>query len=317
MCAATVLGEIGVPLGGRGDCPLRLCEKAGFGSATAHRHGTASGRSRAQPTFEGSRWTARTWRAGAESQPHAEFRATLCARPRTMHPLIESHRHPLIELARKRGIGNLRVFGSMARGDADADSDVDLLVTLPPGASALALGGLLMDAQELLGRQGLGTAGAVARTGGLSNVLVHGYLGIDIAAVWSVVEHDLPGLSAARDHHAAQDRAPRAVRDHATHALYGAGVGCRGRAQIRRLPLPQSHSSVAAHLHAPVRAHASGLGARCLFSGGRTRPSLIGTLVCVSAKGEFIFGLRPIADVRIGACACVPASARDQAAVAK
>ena len=72
-----------------------------------------------------------------------------------MHPLIESHRHQLIELARKRGIGNLRVFGSMARGDADADadSDVDLLVTLPPGASALALGGLLMDAQELLGRR--------------------------------------------------------------------------------------------------------------------------------------------------------------------
>ena len=49
-----------------------------------------------------------------------------------MHPLIESHRHQLIELARKRGIGNLRVFGSMARGDADADSDVDLPVTLPP-----------------------------------------------------------------------------------------------------------------------------------------------------------------------------------------
>ncbi len=36
-----------------------------------------------------------------------------------MHPLIESHRHPSIELARKRGIGNLRVFGSMARADAD------------------------------------------------------------------------------------------------------------------------------------------------------------------------------------------------------
>ena len=70
-----------------------------------------------------------------------------------MHPLIETHRHRLIELARQRGIGNLRVFGSMARGDDDADSDVDLLVTLPPGASALALGGLLMDAQDLLGRR--------------------------------------------------------------------------------------------------------------------------------------------------------------------
>ncbi|MCK7495282.1 MAG: nucleotidyltransferase domain-containing protein [Comamonadaceae bacterium] len=47
----------------------------------------------------------------------------------------------------------MRVFGSMARGDADDDSDVDLLVTLAPGASGLALGGLLMDAQELPGRR--------------------------------------------------------------------------------------------------------------------------------------------------------------------
>ena len=69
-----------------------------------------------------------------------------------MHPLIESHRQQLLELARRRGIANVRVFGSMARGDTDDDSDVDLLVTLPPGTSALALGGLLMDAQDLLGR---------------------------------------------------------------------------------------------------------------------------------------------------------------------
>lgn len=40
----------------------------------------------------------------------------------------------------------------MARDDARADSDVDLLVTLAPGTSALALGGLRMDAQELQGR---------------------------------------------------------------------------------------------------------------------------------------------------------------------
>ena len=69
-----------------------------------------------------------------------------------MHPLIETHRRELVELARRHGIRNLRVFGSMARGDADSDSDVDLLVTLPAGISGLALGGLLMDAQELLGR---------------------------------------------------------------------------------------------------------------------------------------------------------------------
>jgi predicted nucleotidyltransferase len=41
----------------------------------------------------------------------------------------------------------------MSRGDADENSDVDLLVTLSPGTSALALGGLLRDAEDLLGRR--------------------------------------------------------------------------------------------------------------------------------------------------------------------
>ena len=70
-----------------------------------------------------------------------------------MHPLIESHRKQLLSLAGRRGVTNVRVFGSMVRGDVRDDSDVDLLVTLVPGTSALALGGLLMDAEELLGRR--------------------------------------------------------------------------------------------------------------------------------------------------------------------
>lgn len=70
-----------------------------------------------------------------------------------MHPLIEGHRDELRAIARRRGMASLRVFGSMSRGDARDDSDVDLLVTLAPGTSALALGGLLLDAQELLGRR--------------------------------------------------------------------------------------------------------------------------------------------------------------------
>jgi predicted nucleotidyltransferase len=70
-----------------------------------------------------------------------------------MHPLIEAHRSELLALARRRGVTGVRVFGSMSRADGTDDSDVDLLVTLPPGTSALALGGLLLDAQELLGRR--------------------------------------------------------------------------------------------------------------------------------------------------------------------
>ena len=70
-----------------------------------------------------------------------------------MHPLIEAHRNELIALARRRGVTSVRVIGSMRRDDARDDSDVDLLVTLAPGSSALAMGGLLMDAQDLLGRR--------------------------------------------------------------------------------------------------------------------------------------------------------------------
>jgi predicted nucleotidyltransferase len=70
-----------------------------------------------------------------------------------MHALIETHRAELLALARRRGITGVRVFGSMSRGDGRDDSDVDLLVTLSPGTSGLALGGLLLDAQELLGRR--------------------------------------------------------------------------------------------------------------------------------------------------------------------
>ena len=70
-----------------------------------------------------------------------------------MHPLIEAHRAELLAMARRRGVTGVRVFGSMSRGDASENSDVDLLVTLASGTSALALGGLLLDAQELLGRR--------------------------------------------------------------------------------------------------------------------------------------------------------------------
>ncbi len=70
-----------------------------------------------------------------------------------MHTLIKRHKAEIRALAERRGLRDVRVFGSMARDDADDDSDVDLLVTLPPGVSGLALGGLLMDAEDLLQRK--------------------------------------------------------------------------------------------------------------------------------------------------------------------
>lgn len=70
-----------------------------------------------------------------------------------MHPLIESHRAEILALARLHGLKDVRVFGSMARDDADENSDVDLLVTLPPDRTGLALGALLADVQDLLNRR--------------------------------------------------------------------------------------------------------------------------------------------------------------------
>jgi hypothetical protein len=61
---------------------------------------------------------------------------------------------PRIEaLAKKRGLRNLRVFGSVARGDADDASDVDLLVDAEKGTSLLDLIGFQRELQELLGRK--------------------------------------------------------------------------------------------------------------------------------------------------------------------
>ena len=70
-----------------------------------------------------------------------------------MHALIEKHRAEILALAERHGVRDVRVFGSMARGDADDLSDVDLLVSLPPERTGLALGGLLMDVQDLLRRR--------------------------------------------------------------------------------------------------------------------------------------------------------------------
>jgi hypothetical protein len=68
-----------------------------------------------------------------------------------MDKLIEEHRDEIKRLAALRGARRVRVFGSRAYGNARPDSDVDILVDLEQGRSALALGGLLMDLQDLLG----------------------------------------------------------------------------------------------------------------------------------------------------------------------
>ena len=65
---------------------------------------------------------------------------------------LRSRRDEIIEVARARGASRVRVFGSVARGDATAASDIDFLVDLEPDSNLLDLGGLLMDLQDLLQR---------------------------------------------------------------------------------------------------------------------------------------------------------------------
>ncbi len=70
-----------------------------------------------------------------------------------MQDLLRRNRDEILRLAAAHGARNIRVFGSVARGEADEESDVDFLVDLEPGRSLLDLGGLLMDMRELLGRR--------------------------------------------------------------------------------------------------------------------------------------------------------------------
>lgn len=62
-------------------------------------------------------------------------------------------RAEILAAAARHGASNVRVFGSVARGEADAASDVDFLVDFEPGRSLLDLAGLLIDLEDLLGHR--------------------------------------------------------------------------------------------------------------------------------------------------------------------
>ena len=66
--------------------------------------------------------------------------------------VIVGKRDEILRVAAKHGARKVRVFGSVARGEADETSDIDFLVELEPGRTLFDLGGLLMDLRDLLGR---------------------------------------------------------------------------------------------------------------------------------------------------------------------
>ena len=70
-----------------------------------------------------------------------------------LQTLLRQKREQVLETAAHYGAYDVRVFGSVARGEADGASDIDLLVKLEPGRSLMDLGGLLYDLRKLLGTE--------------------------------------------------------------------------------------------------------------------------------------------------------------------
>ena len=64
---------------------------------------------------------------------------------------LRARRQDVIAAAAAHGVTNLRVFGSVARGEDRSDSDVDLLAELPPGMSLFGLGRVQADLEAILG----------------------------------------------------------------------------------------------------------------------------------------------------------------------
>lgn len=67
--------------------------------------------------------------------------------------LVRQKRNEILRIAERHGAYNVRVFGSVARGEAGPDSDVDLLIDAGEKVSPWFPGGLKLDLEELLGRR--------------------------------------------------------------------------------------------------------------------------------------------------------------------
>jgi len=70
-----------------------------------------------------------------------------------INALLQQKRDEILRIAAQHGARNVRVFGSVARGEAGPESDVDFLVELEPGRSLLDHAALLLDLEQLLGRK--------------------------------------------------------------------------------------------------------------------------------------------------------------------
>jgi predicted nucleotidyltransferase len=81
-----------------------------------------------------------------------------CERPResnsmTLREQVLAQREAVLRAAARRGARNVRLFGSAARGDAEADSDLDFLVDLDSDRSLLDVAGIAVELERLFGRR--------------------------------------------------------------------------------------------------------------------------------------------------------------------
>jgi predicted nucleotidyltransferase len=65
--------------------------------------------------------------------------------------LLREKREEILRIAAAHGARNVRVFGSVVRGEADHRSDIDLLVTLDPGTTLFDHAALILELENLLG----------------------------------------------------------------------------------------------------------------------------------------------------------------------
>lgn len=67
--------------------------------------------------------------------------------------LLKTHREDILAIAERHGASNVRIFGSVVRGEAAPDSDIDILIDLERGRSLLDHAQLQVDLEALLGRK--------------------------------------------------------------------------------------------------------------------------------------------------------------------
>ena len=69
----------------------------------------------------------------------------------TIEQLLREKRQEIEQIADEHGAHSIRVFGSVARGEAGPESDIDLLVRVGPATSSWFPAGLILDLEDLLG----------------------------------------------------------------------------------------------------------------------------------------------------------------------